>query len=429
MKKALALILCLLTVSASFSFSFSSFALENSSLQNGETFELGSYPQSEVTSSFLKAALSSQRGEWVSYGYYAGYGKDNGQMAPDDYMKYKIVSYNGEKYIAVRFDTYRGDYTGYPSVTKKDYSFQPENGYYYLSTYWFKFEPLEWEVVDADRGLVLCKTIVDAQAFNNVIKKEGNDYYSGGYYANNWAKSSLRQWLGSFFYDTAFTSEEKEFIGTVTLDNTSANTAIRKYDAESTQDNIFLLSYLDATNLTASSLKATGSDYALCQGLMAKDNGNSYWYLRTTGSDCDGVYYVNDEGKAFAYANPGRTYVGIRPAFIIAQDAPVPTLVSIKNYKQELEGKYRATIVLSPANNLPLDSKVEWFVNGSLYSTGRVFRLEDVREDFSVYFIATLADGTSLTSETEQVSIPTGVFSGIRAFFQWLFTCLPVITN
>lgn len=73
----------------------------------------GSYPQSEVRDSALLSALNDINLNWESYDYYCGTGKWNdGQMHPSDYMRYADVSYGGDKYRAVTFDSFRPYFSG-----------------------------------------------------------------------------------------------------------------------------------------------------------------------------------------------------------------------------------------------------------------------------------------------------------------------------
>ena len=58
----------------------------------GDIIEFGSYPQKQVKDKSLISLLDveSDNFDWQSYGYYTGSGtRDDGQMKPSDYMKYK----------------------------------------------------------------------------------------------------------------------------------------------------------------------------------------------------------------------------------------------------------------------------------------------------------------------------------------------------
>ncbi|MBR0538551.1 MAG: hypothetical protein IJK40_10380, partial [Clostridia bacterium] len=63
----------------------------------GDTFKFGSYPQTQIKDGQLTAQLDKDDGPWISFGYYAGNGK-MGSQKPGNWMKYKDVSYMGNRY-------------------------------------------------------------------------------------------------------------------------------------------------------------------------------------------------------------------------------------------------------------------------------------------------------------------------------------------
>ncbi len=301
----------------------------------GDTIYYGTYPQSDVTDS-LGSVLNSQGGTWKSYGYYSGTGNEyDGKMMASDYMRYKDVTYNGTKYRGVTFDSYRPYVTGYTSSAS--YTNQVDNGYTTGTIYWFKYEPLEWRVLDSSTGLVMCETIIDSQPSNNFIIRNSyisNDSYSRfgdlaqTYFASDYANSSIRVWLNDEFYNMAFSDEQKSNIKTTTLNNDGyyTLTGISGYevlDSTSTNDKVFLLSYDEAMNTSYfadnNARQAKGSDYAKCQGLYVYDSsGNSYngcsdWRLRSPGNYSDTTCFVAD-GYIYYTCYTDSTAFGIRPA-------------------------------------------------------------------------------------------------------------------
>ena len=299
----------------------------------GDLIEFGSYPQSEVKDGDLIAKIEAAGASisWVDYNYYAGTGEfSDGNMKPiDGMMLYKDITYNGNKYRAVKINQYRPYYTGYTSSTSNSY--QDDNGYYTGNVYYFKYEPLTWRVLDPSEGYVICNQIIDSQAYQNFIYYKGSEYYNSkgcANYASDWVTSSLRQWLNNSFYNTAFSIEEKSQIGTSHLENKSTYSST--YDSADTYDKIFPISYYDAINSayefnlshdaydTARQMK--GTDYAKCQGLDVYNNsdssynGNSWWRLRSPGHSyrAAGVGYG---GWADNYCSVSGTSNGAVPAF------------------------------------------------------------------------------------------------------------------
>ena len=317
--------------------SVKSSAMDLSSYNVGDLIEFGSYPQSKVTDETLIDELDSWLIDdmWVSYGYYSGSGEcDDGEMMSSDFMMYADIIYNGNKYRAVMFSNFRSNCTGDKQSSYGSY--QAANGYYTYNTYFFKFEPLIWRILDPSEGYVMCNSIIDSQAYQNFIYYSSNEYYNSKdctAYASDWVTSSLRQWLNDDFYNTAFTSEEKEQIGTSYLKNKSTYSGT--YDSTDTYDKIFPISYNDAIN-SAYGLRPAdgvydknfnelaqliGTDYAKCQGLCVYNyeegdyTGFSGWWLRSPDSArSNSATFVDDDGNAY---DDGRVnYInGVVPAF------------------------------------------------------------------------------------------------------------------
>ena len=301
-------------------------ATDLSSYEVGDTFEFGSYPQSKVTDSDLLAKLEAagEEYEWISYGYYSGTGNFfDGEMKPGDFMLYKDFDYDGTKYRAVNISGYRPHNTG--QVSSVYHSSQSSNGYFAGNTYYFRYEPITWRVLDPSEGYVMSNTIIDAQAYQNFVYQNGDEYYNSKScesYASDWATSSLRQWLNNDFYNTAFSAEEKARIGTTHLENKSTSSST--YDSANTYDKIFLISYDDASNgeygfspdrdAFDAARKISGTDYASCQGLRNRVHESTFWFLRSP-VDSRSVAYIDLEGSVCQIVPVIESNYGVIPAF------------------------------------------------------------------------------------------------------------------
>lgn len=325
----------------------------------GTIITYGSYPQTLVTDSLTITSLVAWSSSvmWKSYGYYTGSGSwYDGQMKSSDYMKYKDFWYNGERYRAVTFSKYRPYCTGYTSSAS--YTYQDENGYTPNNVYYFKYEPLRWRILDPSEGLVMCESIIDSQAYNNYVLYANGEYWGDSaktYYSSNWAKSSLRSWLNDDFYNTAFSSSEKNAIKTSYLENKSTYSSV--CDAPSTYDKIFLLSYWDAINSNYgfsssnssydTARRAQGTDYAKCQGLWVSTSssyyGNSYWRLRSPHSSIY-TWNVDLDGIVYTYYNTGYTNYGVRPALKFNPKSSIPGVTGVSIGDVSLDYKSSATI-------------------------------------------------------------------------------------
>ncbi|MBQ6421030.1 MAG: InlB B-repeat-containing protein [Clostridia bacterium] len=304
------------------------------SYKTGDIIKFGGYPQSRVTDSATLAALDAASKNWISYQYYSGNGKWRGdQMQPGDYMRYADITLNGGKYRAVTFDTYRPYIANLQTSTSTSDQNQSNNGYTCGNTYYFRYESLQWRVLDPAAGLVLCENIIDSQEYQNTIYFVYNvyTYYyqdnTKSTYANDYAKSSLRQWLINDFYNTAFSGAEQSLIKETVLDNSAYSSSYARYNSASTTDKIFLLSWSEARNTAYgfSSIQgerddarlAYGTDYAKCQGLCVNSsyNGSSDWWLRSPGSYDYSAAHVLSSGRCYSDKRVYASSIGVRPAF------------------------------------------------------------------------------------------------------------------
>ena len=312
-------------------------------------FAYGSYPQTQVTDSELIAALNGllNVNNMLSYGYYSGEGTV-GSQTQSDYMRYADIEYEGEKYRAVRFSAYRPTYSYMPSEEGRSY--QDNNGFFVNETYWFRFDPIEWRLVDGglDNGsLLLADLALDAQPYNFAIYAsetakiiDGKEYYVFKDEActqpvNDWSTSDIRAWLNEDFLNTAFTDEEKALLANSSLHNYGVH---GYYDYEDTVDQVFLLSYNEVKSeayfLGSSDIAKVlqGTDYARCQGLSvdtASQNSPCTWILRSAGDHSNDISFVNSIGRTKIHMYAASEMCGIRPALRVSDlaalipDAPV----------------------------------------------------------------------------------------------------------
>lgn len=290
--------------------------------KGGNYVYFGLYPQTKDTDELIIEILNSKVLNWKSYGYYSGKGKF-GTATSGDWMMYADTTYNGNKYRAVHFSMCR------PATTYEspdcDVSYMKENGYYTDTIYWFKFEPIKWRVLDQKSGFIISKLILDSQPYNNTIfESETEDPEHTCIYsidianttpANDWAKSSIRNWLNNEFYNLAFTTEEQKAI--------SAPPRKSDYKGYCTLDRVTLLSEEDCRNEAygfiwgywkdvSETLRTYGSDYAKCQGLEMCGS-HAGWMLRSPGYNSNDMGFVFYDGYLDTY-DVNDSACGIRPA-------------------------------------------------------------------------------------------------------------------
>ena len=249
---------------------------------------------------------SSNAGKWTSYRYYLN-------DAVSDYMWFIDVEYQNNRYRGVYFTEYRPYFTkgGFQSTI-----YQEVNGYTTNTIYWFKYEPIEWRILEQKDGtaLLMANIILDSQQYY-MDSATNRSIDSNTVYPNNYKESDIRAWLNGTFCNTAFNADTKKIIETTTVDNSAASMPSHpqydsgKHASANTADKVFLLSWQDmlssaygfSSSETAhdKARQLKGTDYAKSQGLEVLDNGNSRWLLRTPTIWGDAnVYNVTYDGAA-----------------------------------------------------------------------------------------------------------------------------------
>ncbi|MEG1395046.1 MAG: DUF6273 domain-containing protein [Clostridia bacterium] len=212
--------------------------------------------------------------------------------------------------------------------------------------YFFKIEPIQWQVLTASNGekFLTTELLLDNQAFLSGVNMNFND---GEYYntktgallpdpadptktikpfANNWEHSDIRNWLNDGFVNKAFSLADQEKIipkslrcnGDVSFKDKNANGDLlpNKYadsQTNTTRDKVFLLSYSDVTNIDYNfGKKAVASDFARANGVYysnsLKGDGGGAYCLRTAGTSSDIVSQINKSG---ILVNQGMVITGV----------------------------------------------------------------------------------------------------------------------
>lgn len=299
-KKSLSILLALLMLTGAFTAGgYAAPADEGGSYSAGAVIEYGTYPQSRVEQT---AALSSaaENAVWESYGYYSGTGVYyDGNMSVGDFAEYADFVLDGVKYRAVRFSAYRPYMTGFGKFEVNSYV--DDNGYELNTVYFFRFDPIQWKVLDPDAGLVVSAKHIDSRAFNNYLTKSGSDFYGDSGFenlANDYDTSSIKTWLNADFYNTAFTQDQK------------ANIA-----PDGSLGSVFLLSKDENTNYASVISAPSGTAYAECQGLHNyPSHGGVFRWTRTPTAVSEFPYSVSDAGGFITADSANYTCIGVCPA-------------------------------------------------------------------------------------------------------------------
>ena len=268
----------------------------NIKYKKGDLVEFGSYPQKRVTSSDLIKSLNKITLNWKNDEYESSYkyvynekSKSFKKVYSATIIKYADVEYKGEKYRALRITKRDGDYT------ENVMGYHPDDDAYqykYKTTYWFKYQPLVWRVLDPETGTVICESVIDVKPFSKVAYLKDYVYYTSSEcdaFAGDYNKSTVRKWLNNTFYETAFSTKEQALFKTTKIRRVELGDFDKTMNAK-----FYLMSYgeFDAEEMlwyTGRYIdnpeeKVPFSDFAT----MKADNSESYkqWMLR------DGYYDI-----------------------------------------------------------------------------------------------------------------------------------------
>ena len=172
------------------------------------------------------------------------------------------------------------------------------------------FLPLVWYVIELDNeyATLITDECIDCRPFHS---RRGDV---------TWARSDIRTWLNTVFFDRAFTNDEKETVVSTKVTNSTTN-RYGVHGGPNTTDKVFLLSAEEAKRLFANwrDLATNVSDFAEERGSYHNDEGQGYWWLRSPGRVADAIAYVAPNGYIHDY--DGRSAVAndysVRPTIRI----------------------------------------------------------------------------------------------------------------
>ena len=297
--------------------------------KSSNSINFGYYPQTLVTNTTTLDQIQEVAGripeldgkynkfytyDYTRYDYYE-FG------AISDTMFYLDVDLDEDgryDYRGVYINKYRAEkcYSGEPGTSNSN---QYKNGFTIEYVYWFKYEPIKWDILYESNGkaLLVASLVIDSQSFQKCESSDEYEHTGGLGYGNNYALSDIRKWLNEDFYNTAFSKIEKDLIDLTLVDN-STNTTINNFDdyvCENTNDKVFLLSYYDVTTyIEDENLTVDSTDYANAQGFDSSTHKR--WILRTPYHNSAQDVATVFGGGVYAF-QVDYTITGIRPAIIL----------------------------------------------------------------------------------------------------------------
>lgn len=283
-----------------------------------EHITLGEYPQSQVKDDKLLQNLGELPLTWTELILKKG---EYGNTARDVKLKAANVSYEGNRYRAMQISF---DKDIYEYVYWNDnYTYEPN------VTYWFKYEPLNWTILDNESGLVLCDKIVDYHMFQK-NKIEMQDEYgqtwsftdkSREHYSCQYEYSSIRQWLNNSFFFTAFRPKEQEKVIMRINENEPYSPFYPQVGSQPTEDRVFLPSLQEMTD--------SSYGFSVYLAMNEKDRARpttdyvqflslgdcERYVLRTPGTPINRHCTVYESGSVYLTWDDGR--FGICPAMCV----------------------------------------------------------------------------------------------------------------
>ena len=167
--------------------------------------------------------------------------------------------------------------------------------------------PIEWVIKDFNEEAIflVSKKCLEMKAYNNEMDKP-----------ITWAESSLRKWLNQYFYQYAFSDEEKNCIIEKQLENEN-NYESGAPGGKVTNDKIFILSASEAEHYfpTVSERVAYGTQIANLQNMSECESDGLKWWLRTPGYYDYRASIIVESGRIDHHGySASRGFLAVRPA-------------------------------------------------------------------------------------------------------------------
>ena len=272
----------------------------------GDLLSLGTYPQTHITDESLIDSLNAaaEDSEWKTLPY--------AQSGSLELVKYSDVKYEDTMYRRIR-------------ILRSLSSGASRNGYNTGVVYWFRFEPIQWILLDADSGFAISEMVLDTEPFTYPGYNNNGTYYtdsSCAYFMNNYAQSDIRTWLNDTFLSTAFSTEEADVLDLHTSDNSIVpDEACEPYICEDTTDYVSLLSLEETSYLSGDEgAVRNATDYALALNCdnYGETERSQYWFLRTPGPLSKNNCYISPYGTYGTGIDTDSPDVGIVPTVYIS---------------------------------------------------------------------------------------------------------------
>ena len=272
-----------------------------------------------------KEPVISEDGKTVYYGFYPQTNvKDQSIISQLETLTPNSngwVEYSGEYYTKEKANVYNNE----------TYKFDNGTTITHGSSYWFKCEPIQWNILSGEDGhinLVSTMLLDTSKYYDNYLNRTIDEDLV---YSNNYKESTVRSFLNGEFYDKAF-SINNSYVKEVVVSNSGETTDSNnnEYVSENTQDKVYLASYRDylnssygfeSTNGLSTSRSCKTTDYTRARGAWLNPtsenlNCSTYWTRSATSQYYYCAWNVNSAGYLSTYAVDGSNHC-IRPCISI----------------------------------------------------------------------------------------------------------------
>ena len=187
------------------------------------------------------------------------------------------------------------------SATPYNTSYKFDNGTIISSgtTYWFKCEPIVWNVLNNNNGeyYIVSSVLLDAHCYYN--SRFTRTIGGQTVYPNNYKYSDIRTWLNEDFYNSAFALGNSH-IQTTTVNNSASTSSgsSNSYACANTEDKVFLPSYQDYINSSYGFSTSHGStDTRYCRTTDWARARGAYYYTSSGSCEYNGYYWTRSPDR------------------------------------------------------------------------------------------------------------------------------------
>lgn len=295
---------------------------------DGQYVMFGYYPQSEVDTdtdkyceylSSVYCAKSESGGYikgdgWTEFDYYISY---DGAAKLSSVAWYTDADIDGDgrpDYRGVYFTAYRAAFADGSGSTSdgSETERQDKNGYTVNEVYWFKYEPIIWQIILEENGkyTLLCKDIIDCGQYYTTLPED-----------SAFSESDVYKIFNEKNYQAVFSAAEQNKLSEISLgENDSAKIYIPAYSADV---KACVNTFGAGMDLGTDCLKKAPTEYAKCLGAsVVGDSGCGYWWLGSRHYDDNNLYdsyvmYVFSDGTVGWCQPYSSAEIGYAPAVTI----------------------------------------------------------------------------------------------------------------